>query len=149
VKKIGTLTLVTVVALGTALGAAGCGTGETVTERRYEDCEVSDQEAREDDCGYWERFGSVTSGSRPGADWNWVWFTWVTVGRNSSPPDGWVPPAGTNPPYEDIEVKKPKKPKTTAPRPASTTKKTTSVSTGNQGRTEKSYTPPKSTKRRP
>lgn len=131
---------------GLALGSAGCGQPERRTERVYEDCEVGDQEAQEDDCGYWTYDGRNVSGPRPGANWTWVWFTWVRIGYDSAPPAGWTPPAGTNPPYEDVEVSKPKKSTPQKPRPVTTR--------GSQGRTEKSVTsdeapkPPKPPTRR-
>lgn len=88
-------------------GAVGCAVGP------YEDCEVSDQEAREPDCGYWTLNGVNRSGERPGTDWVWVFFSWVNLGHDSSPPDDWDPPKGTKPPREDPDhksVKTTKKP---------------------------------------
>jgi hypothetical protein len=137
--------LLTVGALGASIAftAVGCAY-DTVTERVYEDCETDDQDAREDDCGYWRSpAGILKSGNRPAFDWQWYWFDWVTVGRDSSPPRGWVPPVGTNPPYHDKQVKrkKPKTNKNTTRKPAtSTTRKVTSGGGSNTGRTEKSYT---------
>lgn len=115
-----------------ALVAATLPLGGTVACARgsYEDCEVSDQEARESDCGYWTLNGVNRSGGQPGADWVWVFFTWVDLGRASRPHKDWKPPKGTNPPREDSDR-------------SSTRKKSTTGTSGSTATTPKKNDPKK------
>lgn len=90
---------------GVALGGAGCGGSP-----RYEDCEVSDQEAREPDCGYYERLdGGYTLSDTVVAGAVWHWWSWVVVGQNSFAPANWKPPHGLKPPTESSESRKRRK----------------------------------------
>lgn len=94
IRKLVVTALVAALPLG---GSVACAVGP------YEDCEVSDQEVREPDCGYWTLNGVNRSGAQPGKDWVWVFFSWVNVGRDSSPHKDWKPPRGTKPPREDAD----------------------------------------------
>lgn len=104
IRKLVVALIAATLPLGGALACARPG---------YEDCEVSDQEAREPDCGYWTLNGVNRSGGQPGSDWVWVFFNWVNLGSDSRPHKDWKPPKGTNPPREDSDGVKSRKKSTT------------------------------------
>ena len=104
-KRIRGLVLSGVLGAGIALGAAGCGGNP-----QYEDCEVSDQEAREADCGYWQNTSDgyfLRDGLVDGAVW--TWWSWVIVGQSSFAPADWKPPHGLKPPTESSAAEKRRK----------------------------------------
>lgn len=100
------------VVLVAGLALAGCS-GTT----RYEDCEVDDQyhngdltlqlERFESDCGYWEKDGRYFLRNEqvvPGGRWHW--WSWVTPGLDSYPPEEWKPPHGLEPPKESRDARR-------------------------------------------
>lgn len=124
---------------GVALSGVGCATSEP----RYEDCEVSDQEAREPDCGYYERGGDYRLSSTPLDGWAWVWWSWVTPGQSSFPPSGWKPPHGLRPPTESKATEKRRKQhekKTSNTTVRSTPRKSTGGGTVTDGRSRRTNT---------
>lgn len=134
-NKLVKLVTLTVFGAGLALSGAACGLGEP----RYEDCEVSDQDARESDCGYYSRGGQYRLSNTALPGWEWNWWSWVVVGQNSFPPEGWKPPHGLKPPTESSESKKRRKqhekkaPANNKPTGAKNTNKKPVTGTGNQG----------------
>lgn len=92
---------------------------EEITTTEYEDCDTGDQEAKADDCGYWQKGDQYRSGVQPDLTWLWIWFTWVHIGQNSHPPAGWHPPKGVTPPQRTITRTVPKnRPCALGPAPA-------------------------------
>jgi hypothetical protein len=130
-RRVGVLVLATAL----TLGGVSCNKPDRddPVESPYEDCEVSDQATREPDCGYSENAGTYRVGHHAQTGWTWHWWSWVVVGRDSSPPAGWVPPHGLQPPLEDgHSVKKtPKKIKEPVkPAPRTTTKRANTPTDG-------------------
>ena len=101
------LTIAGTVAAALAVGSTlvACGT-EYTTATVAEDCDVEDQEAREDDCGYWQHSAGdlYRTGAQPGVDWFWIWYTWVVVGQTSTPPAGWRAPHNLKHPTKTVRV---------------------------------------------
>lgn len=92
---------------GTLVACGDSGEDDYATATVAEDCDYPDDQAnREDDCGYWESPDDTQHrmGSQPAADWLWVWYAWVIVGRTSTPPAGWKPPYGLRHPTKVVRV---------------------------------------------
>lgn len=91
-------------------GAVACSNqygDETVAVEEYEDCDTEDQAKKEDDCGYWQHPGGAdvaVADHQMTAEWVWIWFPWVVIGRTSRPPAAWMPPTGVKPPVKIVSV---------------------------------------------
>lgn len=107
-KKLVRLTALGVFGVGLALGGvAGCAQGsDDYVVAEYEDCDVEDQQNREDDCGYWAYNGLFYVGRMPGQGAIWHYWNWVTPGRTSWAPVGWTAPHGLKAPAASSATKK-------------------------------------------
>jgi hypothetical protein len=83
---------------------AACSDPEYDTQTVTEDCDLEDQSAREDDCGYWMNGTEYRVGAQPSPMWVWVWWAWVTPGVLSTPPANWKPPHNLKAPTKIVKV---------------------------------------------
>lgn len=109
-RRVGKTLAAAAVSLLLAGGVAACGSDEeeTITVSEFEDCDVEDQGKKEDDCGYWRKGEEVRMGGQPDMTWVWIWYTWVVLHQNSSPPASWNPPRGVTPPVRVVTIRKSK-----------------------------------------